>query len=137
MRLDYLQRQKQWEAELAREAPQIPLDLPEDEEDDNENDLPVSSSNAMQISAPSTQQPPSPDDEVDEVLQRENEELEALISYMPASEDDRQSEQHLWSDDDDYDALFSEFMERDAMQGQEGNVPATQASQDVDAMDMS
>ena len=137
MRLDFVQRQKQWEAEQARAAPQIPSDPPEEEEEE-EYDLPSSSGNAMQISAPSTTQP-IPGDEVDEVLQREDEELEGLLSYMPAGrddvEDDRHSEHHLWSDDDDYDALFSEFMEQDAMQGQQ-SLPS-EPTQDHDAMDMS
>lgn len=114
MRLDFVQRQKQWEAQLAREAPLMPSDPPEDEEEGEEYDLP-SSSNAMQVSAPSTQQP-TLDYEVDEVEQREREELEALLSYMPADEHyerDEQSE-HLYSDDDDYDALFSEIIAQDA-----------------------
>ena len=129
MRLDFVQRQKQWEAEQAREAPQIPSDPPEEEE----YDLPTSSGNTMQISAPSTQQPPMPENEVDEVLQREDEELEALLSYMPA-EGDEQSE-HLWSDDDDYDALFSEFLEQDAVEGKQQEMLLL--CQDDEAMDLS
>ena len=104
MCLDYIQRQKQWEA------------------------------------APSTQLLPLPEDEVDEVLQREDEELEALLSYMPTDRDtaesDRQSE-HLWSDDDDYDALFSEFMEKDAMTGQQNTTLPVLPSLEYEAMDMS
>lgn len=143
MRLDFVQRQKQWEAEQSRQAPQMHFDSPEEEEeggDEESYDLPTSSGHVMQMSAPSTQQLPMlPEDEVDEVLQREDQELEALLSYMPVDgEGDRHSE-HLYSDDDDYDALFSEFMEQDARmeaqgQGQQENVAP---SQDGEAMDMS
>ena len=133
MRLDFVQRQKAWEAEQARDAPQIPSG-PIEEEDEDVYDLPSSSSNAMQISSQ------QPDDQVDEVLQREEEELEALLEFMPGQEGDAHSE-HLWSDDDDYDALFSQFMEQDAMGGQVHQIQIhTQPpppSQDKDAMDLS
>lgn len=130
MRLDYMQRQRQWEAELAREAPQIPSDPPEEaeEEDSDQFDLPRSSGNAMQISS-------QPKDEVDDVLQKENEELEALLKFMPdADEDDGRQSQNLWSDDDDYDALFSEFMEQDAVTQQQS---LASEHQQGEAMDMS
>ena len=133
MRLDFVQRQRAWEAEQARDAPQIPSG-PVEEEDEDVYELPSSSSNAMQISSQ------QPDDQVDAVLQREEEELEALLEFMPGQEGDTHSE-HLWSDDDDYDALFSQFMEQDAMGGQEHQIQIqTQPpppSQDKDAMDMS
>jgi hypothetical protein len=156
MRLEYMRRQKAWEAELASQAPLIPSDPIEPEDEDVGGqvatqgwaELPGSSENAMQISVPPTQQPLA-EDEVDEVLQREDEELEALLSYMPTdggvvadlNQDDEQRSEHLWSDNDDYDALFSEFMEQDAMasqqvQGQDNEVPV--ASQGGgEAMDMS
>ncbi|KAK3722661.1 hypothetical protein LTR37_002231 [Vermiconidia calcicola] len=130
MRLDYMQRQKQWEAELARDAPQTPSDPPQPED---EEELPTSS-NAMQISQT------LPEDEVDDVLQWENQELEALLSYMPQSETgdaNSQPERNLWSDDDDYDALFSEFMEEDEMMMSSGQQNQPQPSQDHEAMDMS
>lgn len=138
MRLDFVQRQRQWEAEQARNAPQMPSDPPEEEDEDY--DLPMSSGNAMQISAPSTQMPQLLYDEVEEVLQRENQELEALLSYMPADEydGDQHSEHHLWSDDDDYDALFSELMEQENVQAGQPKQNLTPApSQDYEAMDMS
>lgn len=114
MRLDYVQRRRQWEAEQDREAPLLPSDPLEDEEDDDVYDLPTSSI-AMQMSAPASQQP-FPEEEVDEVLQREDEELQALLSLMPNSEDtnDQTSANHPWSDDDDYDTLFSEMMQSEA-----------------------
>ena len=141
MRLDYFQRKKQWEAEQARAAPDVPSDPLEEEEDEELYDLPTSSGNAMQISAPSTQQPRL-DDEVDEVLQREDEELEALLEYMPGQDDvglgGTGRDEHLWSDDDDYDALFSEFMQQDGMQVQQQQRDMSQPRVEEDeAMDLS
>ena len=136
MRLDFVQRQKQWEAEQARSAPQIPSDPPEEDE---EYDLP-SSSGMMQLSS----QPNAPDDQADEVAQREQEELDALVSLMEddadganklPQNDDLQS-QHIWSDDDDYDALFSQFVEQDpdaAQHAEQAHDPPSSG----DAMDMS
>lgn len=110
-----MQRQRQWEAQLLRDAPSNSAELLDDEDPDadeeeaHQYELPtsISSSNAMIISAPSTQ--PVLDYEVDEVEQREREELEALLSYMPA--EDEQAD-HLYSDDD-YDALFNEIIEQE------------------------
>lgn len=114
MRLDFMQRQRQWEAEQAREAPSLSSD-PIEEEEEEGSELPSSSGNTVQMSAPPSQQP-LPDEEVDEVVQRESEELEALLSYMSteATEDEIHNERladHPWSDDDNYDTLFSEFVD--------------------------
>lgn len=126
MRLDFMQRQKAWEAEQARYAPFIPSEPSEDDADDAndaEYDLPTSSSNAMQLSQPATQLPQMVEEEVDEVAQMEDRELEALLEYMPTVEDVVQDQgqgqeapsQNLWSDDDDYEELFEEFMEQDGV----------------------
>lgn len=118
MRLDFYQRQRQWEAEQALAAPTLPFETTEEEEIEEDGELPVSSwtGSAMQVSAPSTQyaRASQPEDEVDDVLQRENEELEALLECMPENNGDVGSD-HFYSDDEDYDALFSELLERDAM----------------------
>ncbi|KAK4541240.1 hypothetical protein LTR36_008156 [Oleoguttula mirabilis] len=146
MRLDFMQRQRQWEAEQAREAPPLPAETIDEEEDDidDTNDLP-SWDNAMQVSAPPSQQQQSmPDDELDEVLQRENEELEALLSYMPGEQqenvanNDKRSD-HMWSDDDDYDALFSEFVQQSDGATQQSHLEAVQAhdAHYEEAMDLS
>lgn len=116
MRLDFMQRQRQWEAEQAREAPPLPNETVEEDEDMYE--LP-SASSAMHTSAPPSQQP-MPDDELDEVLQREDQEIEALLAhYMPGDENETKHttsnearSDHMWSDDDDYDALFSEYTDQ-------------------------
>lgn len=143
MRLDFVQRRKQWEAQLAREAPtfspfEFMDDIPE-EVDESWYELP-SSSGAMHMSAPSTQQQAAPfvEEEAEEVLRREREELEALLSYMPEEqkegEMDEGRSEHLYSDDDDYDALFSELMEQDAGGGMSGQ---TAVQEQGEAMDMS
>ncbi|KAK5127627.1 hypothetical protein LTR85_006968 [Meristemomyces frigidus] len=114
MRLDFMQRQRQWEAEQAREAPPLPQETVE--EDEEVYELPNASSSAMPISAPPSQQA-MPDAELDEVLQREDLELEALLSYMPELKNEDAAcygtrSDHMWSDDDDYDALFSELVDQ-------------------------
>lgn len=157
MRLEYVRRQKEWEAELASQAPLMSFDPVEAEDEDDFlqmqmegwAELPASSADAMQISASGTQQP-WVEEEVDEVLLREDQELEALLSYMPAGTDavaqaderEDQRSEHLWSDDDDYDTLFSEYMEQDAMASQQGQAQGQEAllrvaSQNGEAMDMS
>lgn len=146
MRLDFMQRRKQWEAEQAREAPFIPSDPPEPEED--EYDLLMSSGNAMQFSQPSTQLP-ALEEVADEFAQMEDREFEALLEFMPGDEEVEQEggqqSQNLWSDDDDYEELFSELMEQDEgqshasgvqNQGQGQGQQQTSAQED-EAMDMS
>lgn len=147
MRLDFVQRQKQWEAEQARSAPLLPFDPVEEEEaeaDAFEFDF-ASSSNAMQISAPSTQQP---EQEADDIAQREREELEALLSFLPGEQDfaapqattqgnDEQMSEHFGSDDDDYDALFSDFVNENAHDGPETGNQTQVSSGEGDDMDMS
>lgn len=156
MRLDFVQRQRLWEERLANEAAAMDVLEPPEDEGDNVGqedvyDLP-GSSNAMQISAPSTQQRLIPDHEVDveaeEVAQREQEELEWLVaSYMEPDmydgplgddvydQDDADQSQHLYSDDDDYDALFAEIVQQENVApgvGDDGN-----NGDDGEAMDIS
>ena len=138
MRLDYMRQQKRWEAEQARDAPQLSSDPVEEEE---EYDLP-SSSSVMQMSTHGSQQP-VPDDEVDEVVQRENEELEALLSYMADEEENSENRDsqsiNLWSDEDDYDALFSELVEHgdDTVSEQHQQSVTAQHAYDDEMMDLS
>lgn len=137
MRLDFMRRQKQWEAEQARDAPFLPSDPSEPDEDDAEYDLSSSSGNAMQLSQPSTQMPVL-EEEADEMAQMEDRELEALLELMPVDGGDGKQSQNLWSDDDDYEELFSEFMEQE--QGHatgEGQQHEEEPAQEGEAMDMS
>ena len=151
MRLDFVQRQKQWEAEQARSAPLLPSDAPEEEDEDDFSQM-MSSGNAMQTSPYSTQWQATPE-EAEEIAQMEDRELEALLDFLPGEEStlpqqhDEQSYQmaqesepmsdHFGSDDDDYDALFSDFINAEAHgMAVEGNGPQVPTSSG-DAMDMS
>lgn len=157
MRLDFVQRQKKWEAEQARSAPLMLSDAPEEEEEEDFS-LPMSSNNAMQMSAPPLQWQATPE-EADEVAQWENQELEALLSMLPGEESvfqqqqlpvqqhdyqpyqDQQADEpmseHFGSDDDDYDALFSDFINADAHGTSEGGNTAQVPTSSGDVMDMS
>ena len=112
MRLDFMQRQRAWEAERAALAASQVLE--EEDEDEETYDLPMQSS--------------MPEAEVEEFLRDEGKELEALLEYMPddAMKEDDFDETSLWSDDADYDALFSEVL---GQQEQEQGQAAVQSSQ--------
>lgn len=119
-----------------------PSEIPEEPEDE-EYDLPTSSSNAMQFSQPSTQLP-AMEEIADEVAQMEDAELQALLEFMPVDEEDRTDAQvqgNLWSDDDEYDELFSEFMEQDQAsnppQARDHGTEARGLEEEDEAMDMS
>ncbi|KAK3110198.1 hypothetical protein LTR53_015765 [Teratosphaeriaceae sp. CCFEE 6253] len=138
MRLDFMRSQRAWEAAQAREARGLPSEpaWEEDqamEEDDGLYDLPSLSNMAMQSSQHQHQQQlEGEDEELEAVMRQEDEEMEALLAYMP---DEHQQQQHqrgqghaqgikvtsgggdgihtsgeFGSDDDDYDALFSEIV---------------------------
>lgn len=151
MRLDFVQRQKRWEAEQARAAPLLPSDGPEEEEEDDFSQM-IFSGNATQTSLPSIQWQATPE-EADHIAQMEDEELEALLSFLPGEEislpqqhshqsiqeqqPDEQMSEHFGSDDDDYDSLFSDFINAEAheMAEQSNQIQAPVSS--GDAMDMS
>lgn len=142
MRLDFMRARRDWEASLAKDAPLLPSGPPEPDEDENAYKLPTfSSGKSMQISLPSTQlQVLKEEEEVDEMAQMEDRALEALLEMMPESHDgndgkwsERGQEQNLWSDDDDYEELFSELMERDVA----GTEWQASTERDGEAMDMS
>ena len=154
MRLDFVQRQKKWEAEQARVAHSLPLDAPEEEEEglgvEGAWGLPGSSGDAMQMSSQWDATP----EEADEVARRESEELEELLSLLPGDASGSQyqhhqqqqqqeyhqaqrQEDHFGSDDDDYDALFSDFINEEAHGMPEGDYNTHTAPSGDDAMDMS
>lgn len=152
MRMDFMQRQRQWESEQARSAPLLPSDPPEEDED---VDVPMSS-NTTRISQPRASQYSMPEEEADEVAQREREELEALLSYLPSEEEvmaqlpeqqkyvqnkayaQGESQEHFGSDDDDYDALFSDLMQAESQTATSGDEQQhVQPTNDGDEMDMS
>lgn len=146
MRLDYIQRQKAWEAERAREATFVPAESLEEEDYEQDVatfDLPATSQMDLQQSS-------MPEAEVEEFLRDEGKQLEALLEYLPSAGDDMMEEEQefddssLWSDDADYDALFSEVLSQQEQQQQQGG-NAAQSSQVMpdmgghaeDEMDMS
>jgi len=115
MRLDFVQKQKAWEAERARDAPSLPFEMVEEEEDEIFLPTSNSGSNGLQIPSPANQQTLL-DDEIDDLIRREVEEVQALLAYIPSTEDEERNDartDHLWSDDDDYDALFSEMLKQE------------------------
>lgn len=158
MRLDFVQRQRKWEAEQARVARFLPCGVAEEEEEDGDNgELPASSGNAMQMSSQWDFTP----EEADEVARRESEELEELLSLLPGDagglqyyhqqqqqQDSHQAfgshqppqrqEEHFGSDDDDdYDALFSDLINEEAHGMPEVDENTHTTSGGDDAMDMS
>lgn len=151
MRLDFVQRQKKWEAEQARAAPMLPSDGPEEEEEEDLSQM-IFSGSAMQSSMPSTQWQATPE-EADQIAQMEDEELEALLSFLPGEESalpqqhdhqhvqtqqaDEQMSEHFGSDDDDYDSLFSDFINAEAHATTEGGNGVQAPESSGDAMDMS
>lgn len=136
MRLDFVQRRREWEAEQARSAPSDLSPGEEEEDEEKEDDaLPSSMHVASQLQ----------EEEVDEVLRREDEELEALLSFMPVDGEEQveireEAEKDLrywYSDDDDYDKLFEEFMEGEGgKRTVEGSGPRPEV-ETGEAMDMS
>lgn len=105
MRLDFVQKRRAYEAELARNAPR-------EEVDDDE--LPSWSQQCSQMQMSSQH---LPEEEVEEFVRDEDAELEALLEFMPEenaegaeAEGEMDVQDDLWSDDADYDALFSEVM---------------------------
>ena len=153
MRLDFVQRQKQWEAEQARSAPLLPSDAPEEEDEEDLSHM-IYSGDATQTSMSFSQWQATPE-EADEIAQMEDEELEALLSFLPGEGNDLpqqhnyqpiqdqgqgQDQQgnepmsdHFGSDDDDYDSLFSDFINAEA-HGSNGHQADASGG---DAMDMS
>ena len=125
LRLDFMQRQKAWEAELERSAPTFLPDLIEQENEggffpEESEDLPAFNSQ-MQMSSqwPAQHQQ---EEQVDEFLRDESEEIEALVAYMSREKEDPEelrvertsfASDGLWSDDTDYDAIFSEVLSQE------------------------
>jgi len=157
MRLDFVQRQKQWEAEQARSAPLLPSDAPEEEDEVDLSHM-IFSGNATQNSMSFSQWQATPE-EADEIAQMEDEELEALLSFLPGEGNDLPQQQnyqptqyqgqgqdrqgnepmsdHFGSDDDDYDSLFSDFINAEAHGMAEGNNAPQEDASSGDVMDMS
>ena len=136
MRLEFMQRQRAWEAELARAAPGM-----EDEASDEEEV--VGARGAMAVSEPGTRGvvPPEEEEEeeeeLDEVLRREREEMEALLAMMPGQGmREVKEEGEAEEDEEDFDALFDQVMGGEQNQAQlqqlQQYAPGPQQSEEMD-----
>lgn len=103
-RLEFVRKQREEREELATNAPS-----PSAEEEEEEYELPGWGSQSMDV---------VPDeDAVDEFVRDEEAEMQALLEYMPEEDgametpgSEGEGSENLWSDDADYDALFSELL---------------------------
>ncbi|KAK5110147.1 hypothetical protein LTR62_006281 [Meristemomyces frigidus] len=121
MRLDFMRERRNWEEDRARDAAYLSSEPIEEEVEDVALALPcLAAGDAMQlqISEPGTQQQSMLEEELDEVLMREQEEMEALLSFMPDVEQQAMGAlEHSGSDDDEDDALFAQVMEEQPRSG--------------------
>ncbi|KAM0803276.1 hypothetical protein BDR22DRAFT_61496 [Usnea florida] len=121
LRNDFFSRQKEWEDDQARSAPEDPQIL-----DDDEQEVGSISTGEVEM--------------VDQILLQENREFEALVASMQDhAEEEDQSQQdtfsHYGSDEDEYDQLFIEVMsrQRSTEEGADaGGESATEQDQDMD-----
>nr|POE82271.1 hypothetical protein CFP56_67035 [Quercus suber] len=103
--------------EQLRSAPTFSENELDEEED--EPHAPMASDGAMYTL------PQEPAEELDEVLQHEDQELAALLEYMPGTTTVEQTSHegddvmNSWSDDDEYDDLFSGLMDDGRQQQQQ------------------
>ncbi|KAK4992441.1 hypothetical protein LTR50_001200 [Elasticomyces elasticus] len=147
LRLDYVSQQRRWEAEQARSAPTLSAWPPEEDDDQN---ISVSNVQPSQWLANSTTHSRrlTSDEEIDAVVRREDEELQALLSMME-TEDSRDHDdstqdgprEEYGSDEEDYDSIFMDVIcdERELEYGtgtRQDPACIRQQSQDPDAMDM-
>ncbi|KAM3420816.1 hypothetical protein BST61_g4060 [Cercospora zeina] len=133
MRLDFLSRQRAWEADRAREAEKAmwvsdDVILEEEEEagyavdGDDESELPVTSQMGTVWGSSGVGEE---EEEVEEFVRDEGRELEALLEFMPRDvagdvmQEDGGDETSLWSDDADYDELFEEVLLSEQQQQQQ------------------
>lgn len=109
LRLEFISQQKRWEAEKARQAPNIDGQL-EDYVIDAPSFNSLGTRSPQQSQTQWTEGKIGPEEEFDQILERENLELDALVSMMETNESRDSSSQHYGSDEDDYDSLFMEFL---------------------------
>lgn len=133
MRMDFMQRQRAYENELAKSAPFMPSNAIEEEE---ERELPNWSQAGSQMQMTSQR---SVEEEADEFEREEEGELMALLEHMPGEDQmpGQEKEESLWSDDVDYDELFSEVMDQENAAPQCGSQTTDALQQDGEDMDMS
>lgn len=143
-----MNEKRQWEADKTRSAPPGYTDEPDEEDLDGpggSSGLPGYSSQmhlSHSMSGDQSFAPALEEEQVDEVLQCENEELEALISMLEEEQrqqnQERQPEGHsqddisgFGSDDEVYDSIFMDI------EDDSGSVQPQQQVQGAEGMDMS
>lgn len=129
-KLDWVAEQKRWEAEKAREAPELEEEAIEELVKESAQE--PSSAQSIWANEPRTEREIA---EAEYILAQEERELQALIAAM--EEEQQVSDnvsQHYGSDDDDYDEIFMEVAVGEASQEPYGR--SMFQSRDPDAMDM-
>ncbi|KAF2692188.1 hypothetical protein K458DRAFT_240106, partial [Lentithecium fluviatile CBS 122367] len=126
-RLDYFSDHKRWEAEKAREAPQVEDYIIEEEVAD---ELPSSYTSRDAL------QPEREAEEAEYIIAQEEYELQELIASM--EEQQETASQHYGSDDEDYDSIFMECASATdtQLQPQEQTLRFDASFNDADEMDM-
>ncbi|KAF2635139.1 hypothetical protein P280DRAFT_412183 [Massarina eburnea CBS 473.64] len=125
-RLDYVTEHKRWEAEKARQAPEV------EEEVFDEEELPIDTSSHTTYGAPQPEREVQEADDMDELEQWE---LQRLVASMEEERDN--ASQHYGSDDEDYDSIFMECVEAGEVQQPLRSDHLDVGMDDVDEMDMS
>ncbi|KAF2745576.1 hypothetical protein M011DRAFT_426569 [Sporormia fimetaria CBS 119925] len=128
-RLDWVTEQKRWEAEKARQAPELREDYVEEEA----TDLVANTPAIATASDPRSEQEIA---EAEYILAQEEREFQALIADMKEEQHvPDNASQHYGSDDDDYDQIFMECAISENAHRLPG--PANSQFHDGDAMDTS
>ena len=97
-RLDFISSHKRWEAEKARQAPELEQDYPDEEVWEE------AASSYISSSAP---QPEWEIEEADYILAQEENELRQLVASLEEDQGPQDTaSQHYGSDDEDYDQIF-------------------------------
>ena len=118
LRRDFLSKQKQWETDLARAAPESPLVL-DDEEQLADHSLVEGEVSQMMHVCTSLLFASTEDEVVNQILFREAQEIKELIALRQLAEmaarDDQKpcSGSDCGNDEDEYDKLFVEIMSKD------------------------
>lgn len=121
LRRDFLTRQRDWEAELARSAPIAPAASDDEDMDMDEGGIIAQEQSRCPIFALSGTETPlmlsaGANNMMEEVLSHEEQELEALVSLMEVRETTAKHQEGATagcgSEEDDYDRLFMEVLEQ-------------------------
>ncbi|KAL8826907.1 MAG: hypothetical protein Q9191_003510 [Dirinaria sp. TL-2023a] len=109
LRKDFISQKKQWEEEMARNAPEG-LETPEEDESEAHGDDYGRNGNYMNFAVIEYSYKLAEAEMVDDVLSQENQELEALLSLNSqenrAIDDQQHAMSDFGSDVDEYDSIF-------------------------------